>query len=192
MLVVIEGSDKAGKSTQTKMLADELRSDGLTVATMAFPDYITNIGREIRAFLHGEKNYPPEVRHMLLSANRWEKKEEIENLVEENDIIILNRYYQSNIVYGMAAGLRREWLESLDTGLPKEDLVIVLDIDPSVSVARMQSRGDLFEMDDDMMDRVCKLYRELSTMYNWVLVNGDRSIVNVHRDVVKIVQRQKH
>lgn len=195
MLIVIEGSDKAGKSTQTQLLSDKLRKEGLKVATMAFPDYSTNIGKEIRAFLHGEKDYPVEVRHMLLSANRWEKKAEIEKIQKKNDALILNRYYQSNIVYGIADGLRQEWLQSLDTGIPKEDIVIVIDIDPEVSIKRMQSKGDLFEMNDDMMSKVCKLYRELAGKYNWLLVNGDRSREEVHNDIVKIVERrikQKH
>jgi len=195
MLIVIEGSDKAGKATQTQMLSDKLKKEGFSVATMAFPDYSTNIGKEIRAFLHGEKDYPLEVRHMLLSANRWEKRAEIEKMLKENDAVILNRYYQSNLVYGVASGLKLEWLQALDTGLPKEDIVIMLDVTPEVSIKRMQSKGDLFEMNDDMMSKVSKLYRELSSKYGWILVNGDRSKEDVHKEIAQIIEnkiKQKH
>lgn len=195
MLIVIEGSDKAGKSTQTQMLSDQLRKDGLKIATMAFPDYSTNVGKEIKAFLHGEKEYPIEVRHMLLSANRWEKKAEIEKMLKENDAVILNRYYQSNLVYGVASGLKLEWLQSLDADLPKEDVVVVLDVNPEVSINRMQSKGDVFEMDDEMMGKASKLYREFASKYGWILINGDRNKEDVHKEIMQIIAtkiKQKH
>jgi dTMP kinase len=195
MLIVIEGSDKAGKATQTQMLKEALEKKSVSVATLAFPVYDTKIGEEIRAFLHGEREYPIQVRHMLLSANRWEKKEEIERLLKENDIVILNRYYQSNLVYGLASGLNIEWLKALDEGLPKEDIVIVLDVAPEVSIQRMSNKGDIFEMSDDIMNNVSKLYRELAGKHEWILVNGDRKKEDVHREIVKIVEdrlKQKH
>ncbi len=195
MLIVIEGPDKAGKSTQTQMLSDKLGKEGYSVATMAFPDYSTRIGEEIRAFLHGEKDYPVEVRHMLLSANRWEKRAEIEKMLKEKDVVILNRYYQSNLVYGVASGLKLEWLQALDVGLPKEDVVMVLDVTPEVSIKRMQSKGDVFEMNDEMMSKVSRLYRELAGKYGWILVNGDRSKEDVHKEIALIIEnkiKRKH
>ncbi len=195
MLIVIEGPDKAGKSTQTQMLSDKLGKEGYSVATMAFPDYSTRIGEEIRAFLHGEKDYPVEVRHMLLSANRWEKRAEIEKMLKEKDVVILNRYYQSNLVYGVASGLKLEWLQALDVGLPKEDIVMVLDVTPEVSIKRMQSKGDVFEMNDEMMGEVSRLYRELAGKYGWILVNGDRSKEDVHKEIALIIEnkiKRKH
>lgn len=195
MLIVIEGSDKAGKATQSQLLADRLAKEGFSVKTMAFPDYSTKIGEEIKAFLHSKRDYPIEVRHMLLSANRWENKAAIEAMLKANNIVILNRYYQSNLVYGLASGLKLEWLQSLDAGLPKEDLVIVLDVSPEVSIKRMQRKGDIFEMNDDIMNNVPRLYRELAHKYNWVLINGDRSKEDVHNEILKIVEekiKQKH
>ncbi|MFQ5921195.1 MAG: dTMP kinase [Nitrososphaerales archaeon] len=190
MLVVIEGSDKAGKATQSQMLSERLEKEGFSAAVMSFPNYSTKIGEEIKAFLHGEKEYPVQVRHMLLAANRWEKKTEIERMLKEKDVVILNRYYQSNLVYGAASGLKLEWLESLDAGLPKEELVMVLDVTPEVSLTRMQSKGDLFEMDNDMMSSVSKLYRDLASRYGWVLVNGDRSREEVHGEIFQIVKER--
>ncbi len=196
MLVVIEGSDKAGKATQSTMLAERLSKEGFTVAVMSFPDYSTPIGNEIRAFLKEEKNCPLPVRHMLLAANRWERKAEIERMLKEKDVLILNRYYQSNLVYGLASGLELEWLESLDSGLPKADVVIVLDVPPEVSLARMDDGADLFEKDREMMSKVPRLYRELASKYGWHIINGARGREEVHGDLAKIVcermKQQKH
>lgn len=195
MLVVIEGSDKAGKATQTKMLKEALQKRNMKTRSLAFPAYDTKIGEEIRAFLHGERGYPIQVRHMLLSANRWEKKAEIEKMLKQNDVVILNRYYQSNLVYGLSSGLKLEWLQALDEGLPKEDVVIVLDVAPEVSIERMESKGDIFEMNDGIMHNVSKLYREFAGKYGWVLVNGERSREEVHMEIMHIIEekmKQKH
>lgn len=195
MLVVIEGSDKAGKATQTKMLKEALQKRNMKTRSLAFPAYDTKIGEEIRAFLHGERSYPIQVRHMLLSANRWEKKAEIEKMLKQNDVVILNRYYQSNLVYGLSSGLKLEWLQALDEGLPKEDVVIVLDVAPEVSIERMESKGDIFEMNDGIMHNVSKLYREFAGKYGWVLVNGERSREEVHMEIMHIIEekmKQKH
>ena len=195
MLIVIEGSDKAGKATQTQLLKEDLEMQGMSVGTLAFPVYTTRIGKEIKAFLSGEREYQEQIKHMLLSANRWEKKAEIERMLKDKNHVILNRYYQSNLVYGLASGLRLEWLLSLDEGLPKEDIVIVLDVVAEVSKRRLAQKGDIFEMNDNMMQGASKLYRELAGRYGWILVNGDRSREDVHKEIMRIVEyeiKQKH
>ena len=131
-----------GKRTQTSILSSWLRSTGHTTRTVSFPDYETTLGREIKRFLLGTRNYPPEVRHMLFAANRWEKKDELKSILARTDIVIVNRYSESNLAYGVANGLKLEWLLNLETGLPKPDTVIVLDAPPAALhfAARTQQR----------------------------------------------------
>jgi dTMP kinase len=90
-IIVIEGTDKAGKGTQSRLLMNSLKLSGRICTMMDFPDYTTQIGQEIRAFLDGKRNYTVEVKHMLFSSNRWEKKKEIESIIEKGSIIIMNR-----------------------------------------------------------------------------------------------------
>src|ERR671927_932214 len=105
-IIVIEGTDKAGKGSQSRMLAETLKASGKVCVILDFPDYTTPIGMEIKAFLEGKRdNYTAEVKHLLFSANRWEKKKEIESMLENGTIIIMNRYWQSNLVYGVANGI---------------------------------------------------------------------------------------
>ena len=113
-IIVIEGIDKAGKETQSSLLINALKFSGKVCTVMDFPDYTTPIGQEIRAFVDGKRNYTYETKHVLMSANRWEKKKEIESLIENNTIIIMDRYYQSNLVYGVSHGLNLKWLLNLD------------------------------------------------------------------------------
>jgi len=54
-IIVIEGADKAGKLTQSRLLIDSLKLSGRICVVMDFPDYTTPIGMEIRAFLDGKR-----------------------------------------------------------------------------------------------------------------------------------------
>jgi len=185
-IIVFEGIDKAGKTTQAKLLEKKL---GSKCVRIDFPDYSTTIGKEIRQFLDGKRNYPDEVKMMLLSANRWEKKEEIEKIVSKGTTVIMNRYYQSNLVYGISKGLKLDWLLSLDKGLPKADLVIVIDIRPKTLASRSKNVVDTFEKDLDLIRRVKKNYRILANKFNWRTAEGEKSIDEVHGQVLRIVRK---
>ena len=187
-IIVVEGTDKAGKGTQSKLLINALKLSGRICTIMDFPDYTTPIGQEIRAFLDGRRNYAMEVKHMLLSANRWEKKDEIESMLKKDTIIIMNRYYQSNIVYGVSHDLSLKWLLNLDKGLPKEDVVIVLEVNPNTSYQRVPGDRDIFEMDQKLLMKVHKNYRKLAKQFNWKVVNGEKVSEQVHNKIMNIVR----
>lgn len=185
-IIVFEGIDKAGKTTQAKLLEKKL---GSKCVRIDFPDYSTPVGKEIKQFLDGKRNYPDEVKMMLLSANRWEKKGEIEKMVSKGTTVIMNRYYQSNLVYGISKGLKLDWLLSLDKGLPKADLVIVIDIRPKTLVSRSKNVVDTFEKDLELIRRVKKNYRILANKFNWRIVEGEKSVDEVHGQVLRIVRK---
>jgi dTMP kinase len=191
-LIIIEGLDKSGKTTQSKLLFNfyEKVYSG-QVRLMNFPDYSTRIGSEIKLFLQGKVEYPNEVKHILLSANRWEKKFEIERLRKQNRIIILNRYYQSNLAYGLANGLNFEWLVNLDNGLPKEDIVIILDIDPIISYKRGMENDfilDKFERDKIFLKKARKNYLDLAKKFKWHVINSDSDKNIIFEKIINIIK----
>lgn len=186
-IVVIEGMDKAGKTTQSRVLVTALRNKGKLCASLDFPDYSTQIGREIKSFLDGKRDYPDETKLMLLSANRWERKETIDRMLSNGTILVMNRYYHSNLAYGVSKNLELDWLMTLDRGLPKEDLCIVLEIRPTISESRSQHGGDLFENDKDLLKNVYKNYRKLAKLFNWKIINGERSKEEVSTDILNMV-----
>jgi dTMP kinase len=186
-IVVIEGMDKAGKTTQSRVLVSALRNNGKLCASLDFPDYSTPIGREIKSFLDGKRDYPDETKLMLLSANRWERKEIIDRTLSNGTILVMNRYYHSNLAYGVSKNLELDWLMTLDRGLPKEDLCIVLEIRPTISESRSKHAGDLFENDKDLLKNVYKNYRKLAKLFNWKIINGERSKEEVSRDILNMV-----
>lgn len=187
-IIVIEGIDKAGKTTQSRLLMDALRSYGIISSCLDFPDYSTPIGMEIKAFLDGKREYPDHAKLMLLSANRWEKREDIQDMLESGTIVIMNRYYHSNLAYGISKNLELDWLQNLDKGMPIEDLCIVLDVSKGVSKSRSNNISDLFESDDLLLERVQRNYRKLARRFKWRVVNANASKEEVSKKIMKLVK----
>ncbi|HUI86312.1 MAG TPA: dTMP kinase [Nitrososphaerales archaeon] len=189
LLVGIEGIDAAGKRTQSSLLEAWLHAKKVSVDLVSFPEYSTTIGGEIRAFLLGTKNYPPEVRHMLFAANRWERKRAIEDRLERRDVVIVNRYTESNLAYGVANGLPIDWLLNLEAGLPKTDLVLVLDATPSTFYNRRGTKKDTYENDAGLQERARRAYTELGARFGWVTVNASSGIQETSQLVTEAVSK---
>ncbi len=187
-IIAIEGVDAVGKHTQSVLLQTWFKSHGFKVTSFSFPDYETPIGKEIKAFLAGQRNLQPEVRHMLFAANRWEEASLIRKAQAENDAVIVNRYTESNLVYGIANGLRLEWLVALEEGLPESDLVIVLDAPSKNLVSRRPGEKDSYEKDSELQVRVQTLYKELAPKFGWMIIDGSKSIRGVHNSIVAAVK----
>ena len=186
MIIVFEGGDQAGKKTQSTLLEKKLKSAKIKTKLFSFPDYSTPIGKEIDQYLHGKRKFSPQVIHCLLAANRWEKADEIKKAQQKNSVIIMNRYRESNLVYGLVNGLKLNWLENLDTGLPKSDLVIVLDVPQTESFKRKRLDRDRFEKNRAFSQKISKTYRKVSKQKKWKIVDATKSKHEVHEDIMKI------
>lgn len=190
MIIVIEGGDQAGKKTQSQLLAKALRKRKLKTKVFSFPDYTTPIGKEIKKYLMGKRKLPVQVVHCLLAANRWEKAQDIKNAILKNSILIMNRYYQSNLVYGLVNGMNLSWLENLDAGLPKADLVIVLDVSQKEAFSRKKTKRDEFEKNREFSKKVSKAYRQLAKKKHWKIVDASGSKQKIHQDIMKIFAKK--
>ena len=190
MIVTFEGGDQAGKKTQSALLAKRLKSLKIKTKLFSFPDYSTPIGKEIDKYLHGKRTFPPQTIHTLLAANRWEKVDEIKKAQEKNSVVIMNRYAESNLVYGLANGLKLPWLEGLDAGLPKSDLVIVLDVPQNESFKRKKQNRDRFEKNAKFSQTISRTYRKLAKKKRWKIIDATRSKDDVHQDIMRVFSKK--
>ncbi len=186
-LIGIEGIDATGKRTQTSLLDTWLRSKGVRVRVLSFPDYSTNLGVEIRRFLSGERNYSAHVRHLLFAANRWERRSDLSNWLSKGEVLVVNRYTESNLAYGMANGLKLAWLLNLEEGMPKADQVVLLDATPSTVRSRRKERNDKYENDLELQQRARDFYRELAGKFGWAVVEAGGGVDTIHDSVKKVV-----
>jgi len=190
MIIVIEGGDQAGKLTQSTMLEKALKKRKIKTKLFHFPDYETPIGKEIRKYLDGKRKFPPQVIHCLLAANRWEKLDAILAAEEKNSVLIMNRYYHSNLIYGLANGLKQKWLENLDNGLPKADLVILLDVTQKESFSRQKTHRDKFEKNEEFLRKISKIYRTIAKKKHWKIIDASKSKDEVHEEILKTFSKK--
>ncbi len=143
-LIVLEGVDRSGKSTQCQKLVDYLNSTGRPATLMRFPDRTTTIGTMINNYLSNATDIDDGCIHLLFSANRWEKKREMERKLLEGTTLIVDRYAFSGVAFTAAKGVKgmdRAWCRACDVGLPAPDAVLFL----SLSAEEQERRGDFGE-----------------------------------------------
>jgi dTMP kinase len=140
-LIVIDGADNAGKATQTKMLLERLQKEGKNVGTLAYPQYEENVfGELIQECLNGEHgdflSLDPKIASTLYAADRYESRSTLDALLEDCDVVVLDRYVSANMLH-QGAKIEDEsdritfleWLEGIEYGIfgmPKPDLTIAL------------------------------------------------------------------
>ena len=148
IFVVIEGLDRCGKSTQAKRLVDNIGTDHCT--EMCFPDRETMIGKLINTLLTSDRNdvtLNHQSMHLLFSANRWERNDDIKKILsEDKKDIVCSRYYFSGAAYSMAKGLGYQWCVSPEDGLVQPDIVFYLKHASSKDLSKREGFGtELFE-----------------------------------------------
>lgn len=141
-LVAVEGIDGAGKTTQVARLADAMKKEGLDVVVSKEP---TNgkWGSLLRRSAT-EGRLSPEAE---LAAFLEDRKEHVAELIrpalERRALVILDRYYFSTMAYQGLHGVDPEHLRQLNEEFaPVPDLLVILDLDPEASLARIEGRGD--------------------------------------------------
>ncbi|KAI1138610.1 thymidylate kinase-domain-containing protein [Hypoxylon sp. FL0543] len=162
--IVFEGMDRAGKTTQAKLLQQRCIESGREVRFMRFPDRTTPIGQMIDSYLKGETEVEDHVIHLLFSANRWEAAKKIKAELEAGRTIICDRFYHSGIVYSAAKNIKSlslSWAKAPEVGLPRPDMVLFLDLEEEVARERGGWGGEVYEK-GEMQRRVRDLFWGLS------------------------------
>ncbi|KAI4671663.1 uncharacterized protein J4E88_005220 [Alternaria novae-zelandiae] len=193
-LIVFEGLDRAGKSTQCQMLVDDLQNDGIKVRHMRFPDRTTPIGQMINSYLSGQSDQDDHVIHLLFSANRWEAVPSIQADLEAGTTIVVDRYYYSGCVYSAAKqnpSMSLEWCRKPEVGLPRPDLCLFLDISADDAAKRGGYGTEKYER-KDMQDRVRELFETMMQKKegeDFVRIDAGESMTDVAAKIRQEVDR---
>lgn len=208
-LIVFEGIDGSGKTTQVHLLADYLKSKNIPFAVISFPRYEDNLyGKLIRRYLEGELGELQEVNPyfaaLAYAGDRALAKNLITNWLDEGKVVIANRYVSSSKAH-LGANLDKEkrqefisWIEQLEyqtNKISKEDLTILLKVEPKVGQqnALDENRPDIHEQDLEHEEKTDMIYQQLAANPHWQTVNcmpaGEmRSPEDVHQEIVKLLQ----
>lgn len=211
-LVVFEGTDGSGKTTQAKLLLNYLKKSKIPNAYISFPRYEAPWGKMVRRYLSGDfgkvGQVDPYLASMFYAGDRAQAAGQMRDWIDEGKIIVCNRYIGSNIGH-MAAKFKNQneklkyikWLEDLEyreNKIPKEDLVVLLSVDPRVSRKLMEDRKlDIHEKDLAYQQEVWRVYDFVAgKKKNWVRVscteNGKLlSEEEIHQKVLAVLKKKK-
>ncbi|KAJ9206255.1 hypothetical protein DTO021D3_4898 [Paecilomyces variotii] len=162
-LIVVEGLDRAGKSSQCELLLHNLQTLGHQAKYIRFPDRNTPIGKLIDGYLRGQSHLDDHSIHLLFSANRWEVAPTIQELIADGVTVIVDRYSYSGAVYSAAKrnpNLSIQWAWQPEVGLPRPDLCLFLSISPVEAAKRGGFGLERYET-DTMQKRVRDLFQSL-------------------------------
>eukprot|EP00743_Colponemidia_sp_Colp-15_P005632 GILK01006055.1.p1 GENE.GILK01006055.1~~GILK01006055.1.p1 ORF type:complete len:225 (-),score=33.61 GILK01006055.1:292-921(-) len=186
VLIVFEGLDRCGKTTQCAKLVEYLNNSNRPTELMRFPERTTTIGTMINSYLTNGCDLDDNVIHLLFSANRWELSSKMKSKLSSGVTLIVDRYAYSGAAFSAAKGLDLEWCKNPDRGLPQPDAVLYLDI----SIEDAQKRGDYgaerYEK-EEFQRAVRKNYLLLEDP-RWRLINAAQTVEELHKEIVRTVE----
>nr|XP_057928812.1 thymidylate kinase [Doryrhamphus excisus] len=184
-LIVLEGVDKAGKTTQCKKLVQALQHNGHAAEMMRFPERTTTIGKLISAYLEKKSDLEDHTVHLLFSANRWEMVPEMKSKLEQGTTLVVDRYAFSGAAFTSAKpGFSLDWCMNPDVGLPKPDLVMFLQLSPAEAALRGQFGEERYEnsvFQRTVQQRFEELMKDSSV--NWKVIDASQSVEDVHNNI---------
>ncbi|CDO92292.1 unnamed protein product [Kluyveromyces dobzhanskii CBS 2104] len=185
-LILIEGLDRTGKSTQSEKILSALGDEAVL---LKFPDRTTRIGELINQYLT-DSNFelPAQSIHLLFSANRWELNSEIHSLLEAGKHVILDRYVYSGVAYSAAKeipGMDISWCFNPDKGLLKPDLTLFFSNQDSSSLQDREGFGEeryeKIEFQKRVRHTFSNVFDHISDPNRAIVDVSDRSIEEVFR-----------
>ena len=215
-MIVFEGTDGSGKSTQFKLLCDRVNLEGKSFRQLVFPRYDQPSSALIRMYLGGEfgKN-PGDVNPYAASAfyavDRYASlKQDWGDYYQEGGLILTDRYTTSNAVHQGAKCSPEErpdflrWLDDFEhnkLSLPRADLVLYLDMPTEKSIELLRSReasthtkADIHELDTGYLALCRKSALQAAEILGWTVIpcvneRGElRMIEEIHQQLWALVQ----
>ena len=206
-LVVIEGIDGSGKSTQLRLLTERLLCDEVSFSTVSFPRYDEPSSALIRMYLGGDFGTRPGDVNAYASSSFFAvdrfasyKREPWGQFYDNGGLVLMDRYTTSNAVH-QGSKLRGEertaflhWLYDFEfrlVGLPRPDAVIYMDINAETALQRVQTRAetqDIHERDSEYMRSCVECSRQAAELYGWITVDAARGETEIHEHITALVK----
>eukprot|EP00127_Corallochytrium_limacisporum_P005126 Clim_evm32s199 gene=Clim_evmTU32s199 len=181
-LIVLEGLDRSGKTSQVARLIENLKRAGTKTEGKRFPDRTTPTGKIINDYLAQGKDLDDHCIHLLFSANRWEAASEIKAKLLSGTTVVVDRYVWSGIAYTAAKGLPIDWCKSCDYGLPNPDAVFFLELSMEEASKRGEYGAERYEK-EEFQKKVREVFYQVKKP-EWISIDAARTVDEVADDII--------
>lgn len=175
-LITLYGINNMGKTTQARILVDHLEGLGHKVKYVKYPVYdISPTGPFINSVIrHPEKQSISEDELQLWYVlNRYQYQPKLREFLSEGYIVVAEDYSGTGIAWGMAKGLKEEWMEQMNEYLVKEDLAILIE---GKRILNAKEKHHVHEQNDELMEKCAVVHSYLAEKYGWRRVQLQPSI----------------
>lgn len=205
VLITFEGIDNAGKTTQMKLIQEELEKEGKpTLVTkepfVELPKIAEVLVGASRLHTHLEDNTLEQLDKYNLA--RWtdvflfaaDRSEHVDKVIypalRKGRIVLVHRYIHSSLAYQSYQGAGTEWIASVNHFAPKPDMVFYIRITPEESIRR---KGEIEKYKPfqryakaEIEKHAFQIYEQIAKEEpNWVIIDGTKSIEEIHKDIMK-------
>jgi len=184
--IVLEGCDRVGKTTQAALLCDALRARGSRVLPLKFPKRDGPTGVLLASYLKGLEMHP-RTAQLLFSANRWEEKNNIEELLDSGAHVVCDRYVHSGVVYAAASGAPPS---TADVGLPAPDMVLHLDMPVATLLERDGFGEERYEERDVQRKARVGFLQFRKHTANWLTFDAESPVAELSYSILTEVTRR--
>lgn len=216
-LIIIEGLDGSGKSTQTQLLEDALKKDNIEYRKIKLPDYDSPSSTLVKMYLGGEFGKSADSVNAYAASAFYATDRYSSYMLDwkkdylSGKVIIADRYATSNSIYQMEKLPLEQWDSYLEwsadfeyekLGIPKPDLVIFLDMPIEVSQKLMTSRyggdenkKDVHEANVEFLKKCRKAALYTAEKQGWTVIqcsDGEKpySIEKIHEQIINKVKEE--
>jgi dTMP kinase len=190
-LIVFEGIDGSGKTTQLNACAGWLAGLGYSIAKLREPTD-GPYGHKLRLSARSGRLSAEEERDLFVLDRTWNVENNISPAIRRGDTILLDRYYFSSIAYQGARGLDLDDIRRRNEAIaPIPDLVLLFDLSPEIAATRIQqNRGEALNLFErlDYLETVREIFLSLADRFI-VRIHAEKSEEEVQREVREAITR---
>ncbi|MGL4534672.1 MAG: dTMP kinase [Fusobacteriaceae bacterium] len=218
-IIVIEGTDSSGKETQSNIIFEKLKGNGINVKKISFPNYESPACAPVKMYLAGEfgedpiKINPYPISTMYAIDRYASFKQNWGKFYKDGGIVITDRYTTSNMVH-QASKIENynekleylDWLEDLEyekIKIPRPNIVIFLNMPTEFAIKLMESRKnkitgemkkDIHEKNHEYLKKSHDNACEVAKLQNWVEImcvekNRIKTIEEISEEIFNVVKK---